>query len=209
MASERQIAANRRNARESTGPRSNAGKARARHNAYQHGFRARTLYSATADEQIAELTRAIAGDKNDSRLVQEWATTAAEAIHNLARLRRLKGVLIDEIRDGRHSPDCPKSLYQLTETDNMLNRVAMEIPRTLGLVKRLRALIHPRQPVPQAPANHYQQLRKLDRYEQHLSARRDEAIGKIVRHNELSQMAVAQSSPQLGVSNLPNEPNFL
>ena len=38
MASDRQIAANRRNARKSTGPRSGAGKKRARRNAYRHGL---------------------------------------------------------------------------------------------------------------------------------------------------------------------------
>jgi hypothetical protein len=38
MASERQIAANRRNARKSTGPRSGAGKKRASRNAYRHGL---------------------------------------------------------------------------------------------------------------------------------------------------------------------------
>jgi len=38
MASERQIAANRRNARKSSGPHSGAGKKRASRNAYRHGL---------------------------------------------------------------------------------------------------------------------------------------------------------------------------
>jgi hypothetical protein len=38
MASERQIAANRQNARKSTGPRSASGKKRASWNAYRHGL---------------------------------------------------------------------------------------------------------------------------------------------------------------------------
>jgi hypothetical protein len=38
MASEGQIAANRRNARKSTGPRSSGGRKRASRNAYRHGL---------------------------------------------------------------------------------------------------------------------------------------------------------------------------
>ena len=38
MTSAAKIAANRRNARRSTGPRSAAGKARARHNRFRHGL---------------------------------------------------------------------------------------------------------------------------------------------------------------------------
>ena len=38
MASERQITANRRNARNSTGPHSGAGKKRGSRNAYRHGL---------------------------------------------------------------------------------------------------------------------------------------------------------------------------
>jgi hypothetical protein len=38
MASERQIEANRRNARNSTGPRSRSGKKRASANAFRHGL---------------------------------------------------------------------------------------------------------------------------------------------------------------------------
>jgi hypothetical protein len=49
MASTRQIAANRANARKSTGPRSAAGKATAARNAYQHGIFAREALAAFED----------------------------------------------------------------------------------------------------------------------------------------------------------------
>jgi hypothetical protein len=43
MASRRQITANRRNARKSTGPRTSAGKLRSRRNALKHGLTAETV----------------------------------------------------------------------------------------------------------------------------------------------------------------------
>jgi hypothetical protein len=55
MASTKQVAANRRNALRSTGPRSQAGKARSRLNALKHG--AYSAHYLTPDEQDADLYR--------------------------------------------------------------------------------------------------------------------------------------------------------
>jgi len=49
MASERKLAANRRNARRSTGPRTPAGKAAVRYNALQHGLLAQEVVITTGD----------------------------------------------------------------------------------------------------------------------------------------------------------------
>jgi len=57
MASERQIAANRRNAARSTGPRTAGGKLRSRRNAYRHGLTAETVITSlesTSDYQRLE-----------------------------------------------------------------------------------------------------------------------------------------------------------
>jgi hypothetical protein len=62
MASERQIAANRRNARKSTGPRSNAGMKRASRNAYRHGLTLSITSTAASAKQLDNLVRKIAGD---------------------------------------------------------------------------------------------------------------------------------------------------
>jgi hypothetical protein len=50
MASEKQIAANRRNAAKSTGPRTPDGKVRARMNSYRHGLSAPLVYDASVAE---------------------------------------------------------------------------------------------------------------------------------------------------------------
>src|SRR5947209_6671559 len=49
MSSERQIAANRRNARRSTGPRTISGKSRSRRNAIRHGLSAETVITSLED----------------------------------------------------------------------------------------------------------------------------------------------------------------
>ena len=62
MATERQIAANRCNARKSTGPRSRAGKSRASRNAYRHGLSRSIGTDTVFAEQLETLAREIAGD---------------------------------------------------------------------------------------------------------------------------------------------------
>src|SRR6187551_2675487 len=49
MSSEKQIAANRANAKRSTGPNTSSGKARSRMNAWKHGLRAETVVIAGED----------------------------------------------------------------------------------------------------------------------------------------------------------------
>jgi hypothetical protein len=62
VASERQIAANRRNAGKSTGPRYRGGKKRACQNAYCHGLSLNIGASAAEAKQIETLARKIARD---------------------------------------------------------------------------------------------------------------------------------------------------
>jgi hypothetical protein len=70
MASERQIAANRRNARKSTGPRSGTGKKRTSRNAYRHGLRSSITSTAGFAKQLDKLVREIAGDTEDPILLE-------------------------------------------------------------------------------------------------------------------------------------------
>ena len=97
MATERQIAANRRNAGKSTGPRSRAGKKRARHNAYQHGLTTSPISSATIAKQVEKLARKIAGISKDP-VVLEHARDAACAELDLARVRRVRVAFIERAR---------------------------------------------------------------------------------------------------------------
>ena len=95
MASERQIAANRRNARKSTGPRSEPGKKRASQNAFRHGLTVR-MTSVEFERQVETLARQIAGDTED-KMTLEFARVAAEAELELVRVRQVKADLIERI----------------------------------------------------------------------------------------------------------------
>ena len=66
MSSERKIAANRRNAGKSTGPRSRAAKRRTRRNSYRHGLTAGVTSSAERTKRIERLARKIAGNTTDA-----------------------------------------------------------------------------------------------------------------------------------------------
>ena len=62
MTSARRLAANRRNARMSTGPRTAAGKARVARNAYRHGLSLPVSDDPAWSGEIAVLARRIAGE---------------------------------------------------------------------------------------------------------------------------------------------------
>ena len=93
MASERQIAANRRNAEKSTGPKSDSGKQRASRNAYRHGLTV-PLSALETGAQIRELARQFAGETPD-REVRALAERAADAELDLARIRRVRTAMIE------------------------------------------------------------------------------------------------------------------
>ena len=97
MASERQIAANRRNARKSNGPRSGAGRKRASRNAYRHGLTLSITSTAAFSKQLDRLASKIAGSTDDP-IVLERARAIAQAELELARVRRAKVALIERAR---------------------------------------------------------------------------------------------------------------
>ena len=178
MATERQIAANQRNARQSTGPRSRAGKKRAGQNAVRHGLTVRS--SAAFAKQIERLARRIAGQTTD-RNVLEHARDAALAAIDLVRIRRVKVALIERASAlDAHGPQLFKDVGEIrrflrsTEQGKMpdlskhADRSATLLPQ--GQERTAEAV---RRALPE--------LAKLDRYESRAAARRDRAIREIGR----------------------------
>ena len=89
MASPRKIAANRRNAQHSTGPRTANGKGRSKHNALRHGLAVRLPTTGTIDRDVERLASAIAGPDPDP-CRWHFAIIAAEAELELRRVRAVR-----------------------------------------------------------------------------------------------------------------------
>jgi hypothetical protein len=95
MASERQIAANRRTAKKTSGPRSADGKARSRRNAFCHGLSIASRAIPAFQQDVMLLARALspAGEN-----IGDAALIAAEAEIDLLRIRKYRAALIEESR---------------------------------------------------------------------------------------------------------------
>jgi hypothetical protein len=78
MASDRKIAANRRNSRRSSGPRTVAGKLTVSRNALRHGLAAATLRDAGIAAEVDRLATAIGGEHADAAQ-REQALIIAES----------------------------------------------------------------------------------------------------------------------------------
>jgi hypothetical protein len=175
MASARQIAANRRNARKSTGPRSGAGKNRAGRNAYRHGLSLRLPSGAAVARQLDQLARKIAGGAQDP-MILDLARTAAEAVLDLARIRRTRIAMIECVSVfGAIEP--PPLFSSMREVNAFLRQGVVPAPpdpvATMPTDEPARTAEAIRRALPD--------LRKLDRYERRAAARRDRAVREIIK----------------------------
>src|SRR5262245_15389244 len=175
MASERQIAANRRNARKSTGPRSAAGKKRARRNAYRHGLSVSPSSNAAFAKELDRLVREIVGDTNDA-IALERARAVAEAELDLARVRQAKVALIERA-SAFGELDPPQLFGTVTQIIRAIR--ALERGRISPLPEPInsRATMPSHEPYKSAEdiRRVLPELRKLDRYEHRAAMRRDQA----------------------------------
>src|SRR5256885_1560599 len=100
MASPKQIEANRRNAKKSTGPRTSAGKTKVAMNAVKHGLLAQQVVLPNEDEQeFAEFTIRLAHELQPvGELEDLFAGMIAACAWRLRRLQRVeKGLFIEYV----------------------------------------------------------------------------------------------------------------
>ena len=172
MASERQIAASRRNARKSTGPRSGAGRKRASRNAYRHGLTLSITSTAAFAKQLDKLARKIAGNTDDA-ITLDCALQIAQAELELARVRRAKVGLIERASAFGELDPPRLTVAQMIRLIDAFDRGRPIVPpidasATMPSQEPDRSAEAVRRVLPE--------LRKLERYERRAAARRDRAI---------------------------------
>jgi hypothetical protein len=101
MTRERQRRANRANAQASTGPKTMAGKARARANSLRHGLSISVLGDAQWGPQVEALARRIAGENDDAELLA-LARRIGEAQIDLTRMRAHRRRVIEQAYADPH-----------------------------------------------------------------------------------------------------------
>src|SRR6516165_1554273 len=97
MTSESKIAANRRNSRRSSGPRTHTGKLKVSRNALRHGLAAATLRDSGIVAEVDRLATAIAGENADA-VQHEQALIIAESELSLLRVRAVRTNILEQMR---------------------------------------------------------------------------------------------------------------
>jgi hypothetical protein len=159
--------------RKSTGPRSGAGRKRAR--AYRHGLTLNITSTAAFAKQLDKLARKIAGNTDDA-ITLERAREIAQAELDLARVRRAKVALIERACTfgELEPPQVPSSVTQIIRFVNALDRGRLILPKPVASS----ATMPSQEPARSAEAVRrvLPELRKLDRYERRAAVRRDRAV---------------------------------
>jgi hypothetical protein len=197
MATARQIAANRRNASKSTGPRSSAAKKRSSRNAYRHGLTLSLASSAAIAKRLDEFSRKIAGDSK-SAIIRRHARTAAQAELDLARVRHVKVALIQRV-SALGALDAPQVFGSLAEEMRYLKSILSgRAPPILPEPIDPLATMPTQEPERTAEAvrRALPELIKLNRYESRAVSRRDRAIREIVKERSSGNRCSRQRQGQ-------------
>jgi hypothetical protein len=155
VTSPRQLEANRANARASTGPKTQAGRARAALNALRHGLAVSVFGDIVWGPRIEVLARRIAGERADAELL-EAASAVATAQMELNRMhthrrRAIEQAVAEYEREGR---------IAAMRASKSLEAIEQDVQRVEILVGMAR------------------ELARLDRYERRALSRRKFAIRK-------------------------------
>jgi hypothetical protein len=183
MATERQIAANRQNARKSTGPRSRAGRKRASRNSYRHGLSSGIAAAAECAKHVEDLARKIAGRGADA-VTLEIARSIARAELDLVQIRRVRVALIARLSEFGEL-EMPNPLRTSRDVMRFLTSVVRGLPSSLSVpVPPSMPSSEPERSA-EAMRRALPELLKLDRYERRATARRDRASREIVARRML------------------------
>jgi hypothetical protein len=178
VTTERKRAANRRNARLSTGPRTAAGKARVKQNALRHGLNVAVADDPLLTEEVARIARAICDGAGGARPAEPayLARRIAEAQVDLMRVRRARhAILVRALDNPRY-----RSPRHLKRQIAMLAGVGELLTRGIAVPDDMRKAAFGR---PQGALKFAlvitdlaAQLARFDRYERRALSRRKAAV---------------------------------
>jgi hypothetical protein len=174
VATDRQINANRRNARRSTGPSSPAGRERSSRNSLRHGLAAAVTVDADRIRDIERLAREIAGATTDT-VALECAHTNAQAEFELAQIRRVKVALVSSVMafgEVKRPPDSllireVKRFFRAFDRGEQIRFEGLEPPAMPKTAPERTA---------EAVRRALPELIKLDRYERRAAVRRARSL---------------------------------
>jgi hypothetical protein len=112
MPSDQQVAANQKNAKKSTGPRSKTGRAISRRNALRHGLAINVRADPAVHDDIERLAKVLS-PSDDAQDRSENVRAAAEAQFDLLRIRRIRAWLFETLYFGK--PATSDSLARLND----------------------------------------------------------------------------------------------
>ena len=139
MASDRKIAANRRNSQRSTGPRTAVGKTRVRRNALRHGLAATILRDPTLKAEVDQVAAAICG-KGADPAQREQVLIIAESEALLSRIRAARVDLIEQMSPILPGQKADESQLTLPNPDQLLIQLLrLERYESAALSRRTRA----------------------------------------------------------------------
>ncbi|MFC4172937.1 hypothetical protein ACFOYU_12845 [Microvirga sp. GCM10011540] len=184
MSSSRKQAANQRNAQRSTGPRTSAGKSRARLNAFKHGLAIPAGALSEFASEVAQVAHAIIGEAASDPVLGAAAARVAEASIDVLRARRAKTALLERLTHDPALQSTPAELpLPVTPARPRYSRAAHAQAIRDGTEEQwldayfaAKAAGANQRKQAKQQASLWDQLSKLDRYERRALSRRDRAI---------------------------------
>jgi hypothetical protein len=171
MTSAKQIAANRKNAAKTTGPRTARGKLRSRSNALRHGLAAVALMSPAVSAEIKLLAQEFCSEPT-SPLLYEQALIIAENQILLRMVRHARVAVLKRMRA------CAPAVF--AEIDPAARKSVEGEHRERDLAEPNSPTRHPEAPIADAEAvrDALCELARLDRYDRRARSGRNQAIRK-------------------------------
>jgi hypothetical protein len=175
VTSDRKIQANRANARQSRGPKTSRGRARAAKNAFRHGLNLPVRLDPALSVEIETLARQIAGPAADIQML-ECARSIAEAQCELRRVRSARHKFLCDALKVPYETFEARCRVEFALLRHRVRGAGRATPLPVTMAKRLDWQPDDPQKLSMVAAEEMGLLLVMDRYERRALSRRKFAI---------------------------------